>query len=192
MKRLLILFAYCVLSTISLSAQSVAPVQDSPEAVVRQFLGLATGGELQARGGWEQANALFAHSNPMPETKVTVIMGDDYKMQELWTRGNHALIIVTYRDLGRIDSSLRYRAPDPPTSRVERRYQLVRISAPINAGKKTLETGGAEWRIQNPPRLPLIGQKAAIQYVSRMHDSAKSPVVKKNAEATIRRLKTFQ
>jgi hypothetical protein len=192
MQRLLTLFACCALSAISLSAQSATPLQDSPEAAIHRFLRLASGGDLQTPKGWEQANLLFVHPTPMPEAKSTIIMGEDYTVREVWTRGSHAQVVVTYRNLGTIDSSLHYSAPDPRISKVEQRYQLIRAGAPIGAEVKGGETSGAlGWRIQNPHAVFFIGPIAASQYLSLMSESANSPMLKRNADAALQRLKTL-
>lgn len=121
-----------------------------------------------------------------------IVVGDDCSVREMWARGNHAEVAVTYRELGRIDSSLRYSAPDPRIRKVVRRYQLILAAAPIGTGESTVEPPGPRgWRIQNPPSFLLAGPNAAIQYVNRMRDDARSPIRKKNAEATLGQLKSL-
>jgi hypothetical protein len=119
-----------------------------------------------------------------------IVIGDDTSVQEMWVRGNHAEVTVTYRELGRIDSSLRYSPSDPRIPKVVRRYQLIHAAAPTGTGESTAEIPGPRgWRIQNPPAFVLIGINAAIQHVNQMRDSATSPIQKKNADTTLGQLK---
>lgn len=179
MKQFIASLAVVIVSAVSLSAQTATTAQSSPKAIMAQFLVMAAGGDLQTSDGWKKASVLFAHSSQLPNAGPLVIMGEDYAVQELWARGTHAEVVVTYRSLGTIDSSLRYSYQR--IAKAERRYQLVRGGGSSNAG----------WRIQNPSGVLLIGSNAAIDYVTRMRDSANNPTLKKNAEATLQKVKAL-
>jgi hypothetical protein len=81
-----------------------------------------------------------------------IVIGDDTSVQEMWVRGNHAEVTVTYRELERIDSSLRYSPSDPRIPKVVRRYQLIHAAAPTGTGESTAEIPGPRgWRISPTP-----------------------------------------
>lgn len=186
MKHILGLFALVIISAVSLSAQSVMKPSESPKATVDDFLAAVMKGGLQTPNGWEQANGFFAHRRPMPDGKSITVIGADYSTQLAWARGNHAEVVVTCRELGQIDSLLRYQ-PMASKRRITVRYELLLTGASARTGTAQV-TGPRQWRLQNIQRAVWTGLPAAVRYVSEAQANTNNPLIKKNAERTLSQL----
>ena len=155
------------------------------------FLEMAINGTLQTPDGGKKAETFFAHATSMPDGSVIVI-GQDYSIQRTSVLGNHAEVIITYRELGRIDSSLRYSSPNGSSRRIVARYDLILTSKNNSAGQGATEVAAArEWRIENPQRTLWIGLDAAIKRVTEIHDRATDHTVKRNSGITLMELRKF-
>lgn len=192
MKHVLGPFALVIISALSLSAQSATTSQESPKAAIDQFLTMAINGELQTPDGWRKAGVLFAHPNSMPYGKPIIIVGDDYSTRQTWIAGTHAEVIVTYRELGRIDSSLRYSSPDPSSRKIAAAYDLILTNNGTSVLGSATQTAGAHWRIENPQRFVWTGLPAAVRYVTERRDKATDRLIKRNASITLMKLRKFQ
>ncbi|HEV2315550.1 MAG TPA: hypothetical protein VGR94_09615 [Candidatus Acidoferrales bacterium] len=191
-KQVIKIFALVLICAVSLSAQSATTSQESPKAAIDQFLTMAINGELQTPDGWRKAGVLFAHPNSMLYGKPIIIVGDDYSTRQTWIAGTHAEVIVTYRQLGRIDSSLRYSSPDPSSRKIVAAYDLILTNKGTSVLGSTTQTAGAQWRIENPQRTLWIGLKAAVVYVTEIRDKATDALTKRNASITLMKLRKFQ
>lgn len=184
MKRMLGSFALVIISAVSLSAQSAMKPSESPKATVDDFLAAVMQGGLQTANGWEQANGFFAHRNSVPDGKLMTVIGADYSTQLAWVRGNHAEVVVTYRELGQIDSFLRYQLM-ASTRRIIARYELIRMGS--GTASAAQGTSPRQWRLQNIQRAFWTGLPGAVRYVSEAKANANSPLIKKNADITLSR-----
>lgn len=181
------------ISAVSLSAQHSTISQNSPKQVIDQFLKMVISGELQTSHGWKKADALFAHPRPMPDGKPVVVIGEDYSVRETRVAGNHAEVIVTYRELGEIDSSLHYSPPEASSRRLVAQYDLILTSKGTSVTAGTAEaTGARQWRIENLQRVVWMGLAAAVRYVTEIRDKSTDPLIKRNASITLMELRKFQ
>jgi len=153
---------------------------------------MAIDGELQTPDGWRKAGVLFAHPNSMPYGKPIIIVGDDYSTRQTWVAGTHAEVIVTYRELGRIDSSLRYSSPDSSSGKIVAAYDLILTNKGTSVLGSTTQTARAQWRIENPQRFAWTGLASAVRYVTERRGNATDPVIKRNASITLMKLRKFQ
>ena len=193
MKNRIIIGTIFLLSAIPLSAQSSKAPQDSPSAALDQFLTMGINGDLLAPEGWNKAGLLFVHPRPLPDGKLITVVGGDYVIHEILVRGNQAEMSVTYRDLGRMDSSLRYSLPDARSPKIVVRYHLMLIGTSAPSGANARETAGPrEWRIESRRNPLWTGLSAAIQYVTDRSDKTTNPLVKRNAATTLMQLKKLQ
>lgn len=186
MKSALIVVAALCSSTIALGQSTVA--QPSSKEVMQQFLQYVTSGSLLTRDGWNKAGQLFVHPSRSSRDQQATVVADDSSTQEIWARGNQAEFYVTYQDLGKIDSLLGYRPPDPRYPKIIVRYHLVLTDKNGGAQSK----GNRKWKIENPQGAPWVGLQAAIQYVKDSSLKATDPSARRNANATLIELKRFQ
>lgn len=186
MKRILGPFALVIISAVSLSAQSATKSSDSPKATVDNFLTAVMKGDLLTVDAWQQANASFAHPSSMLHGESIFIIGADYSTQLAWVRGNHAEVVVTYRELGQIDPSLRYQ-PMASGRQITARYELIRMGVSDTIGTARL-TGPRQWRIQSVQRGVWTGLPGAVRYVSEARANTNNSLITKNAERTLGQL----
>jgi len=191
-KQFLLLPAFFLVSAISLSAQPRSLSQESPRAVVEALVKMEINGSLFTVQGRQQAIPLFAHARPSLSEGSATVVGDVYSVRELWTRGNHAEVLVTYKDFGAIDSSLRYSARGVLFQKLVVRYDLILKGEGTGGKGSGQETSTPQWRIEMPGRNICVGLNAAIAHVRVARDKTSDPVVKKNAEMTLVQLKRFQ
>jgi hypothetical protein len=146
-------------------------------------------GGLLTSEDWNKAGPFFAHSTIPARDKSVAVIGDDYSVREIWVKGSHAEVLASYRDLGRIDSNLRYIPPDRRFPKRAVRYHLIltgkqwESAAAGQAGPAFV--GRSEWRIENPPNSRLAGLHAAIQYITAMRDKTGDASMKKNGESAL-------
>lgn len=181
-----LLFLVVLLSPAGIATGHSPTPADHPKAMIEQLLQIAIDGNMLTPEGWNKTGVLFMHPSPQPHDKPITVIGNDYSVREIWTRGNQAELSVTYRDLGRIDSSLRYSPPDARFPRIVVRYRLILKGEPAPAGRGTGKMGGPrEWRIANAQSSLWTGLNAAIRYVTEMSQKASDPVIKKNGAQTL-------
>jgi hypothetical protein len=183
------MWAFCLLSSVSLPAQSSITRHGSPKAAIDEFLRRGIDGGLLTSEDWNKAEHLFVHPSIPPTDKSVVLIGEDYSVHEIWVRGNQAEVFASYRDLGRIDSALHFSPPDPRFQMVTVRYHLILVtkssqSTAVGPGTQTF-VPEPEWRIENPPKFRLVGVHAAIGYVTDMRGKAGEPTIKKNSGSTL-------
>lgn len=191
MKHTLALLTLVIVGAIVLSAQSSTKSTDSPGSIVENFLVAVMNGDLQTPGGWRQAGGFFAHPSSMPQGQPVIVIGTDSSTQEQWVRGNHAEVVITYRELGRIDSSLRFHQPLASPRQISVKYELIRAGASGATGTAN-GSGPRQWRIQNGQRFVWTGTVAAAQYVSEARANTTNPVTRKNADRTLSELRKLE
>lgn len=191
MKHSLVSFALVTIGAISLSAQTARTSGDSPRTVVDNFMRTAINGQLRGPEGWNQASAFFDHPGSMRQGQGKILIVKDYSTQQASIKGNHAEVVVTYRELGQIDPSLRFHQPLASARQISATYLLVYARTSVTASTAK-ESGTRQWRIQNPPRLVWTGLPAAIRYVTEARANTNDALTKKNADRTLRELSKLQ
>lgn len=180
--------AFAILGAISIMIPSGIRAQELPRTVVESFVKMELNGQLLTADGRSQAMALFSYSRPFVSQENVTVIGEDYSIREIWVRGNHAEVLVTYKVLGNIDSSSRYSAPNTPSMTGVARYDLILKKAErADAGD-----GGRQWQIQSPQRSIRIGLNAAIANVKATRDKVTASEIKRNAGITLMQLRKFQ
>ncbi|HEX5423454.1 MAG TPA: hypothetical protein VFW94_07890 [Candidatus Acidoferrales bacterium] len=151
----------------------------------------AINGQLQGPEGWNQASAFFAHPSSMPQGQGKILIVKGYSTQQASIRGNHAEVVITYRELGQIDPSLRFHQPLTSARQITATYLLVYARTSANAARAN-GSGTRQWRIQNPPKLVWTGLPAAIRYVTEARANTNNAATKKNADGTLSQLQKLQ
>lgn len=181
------------------SAQTSA-CQDPPKEIVETLWRMAARGELLTAKGWTEASTFFTNPGPPPGNKAVRIVSDYYSVNPSSTDGAKATVDVGFLHAGLIDASLRYTAPAPRPPMVKHdvlAYRLVSGPAYLMMygpdGKTLLEKkevpGSIVWQIDGPPPAPWLTVNAAIRYVLETRDKTKDPIIKRNANQTLAKLR---
>ena len=187
-----------LLAVIAAAASSTlaVPAPPSPMQMVEQFVKMDVEGLRLTPQGWHKADALFSRPGNPSQPKVLIVIGRHYAVSRA-ARGNMEEFYVGYEEVGRIDASLHF---EPTIAAVETRsfekYTVVLMSArPLETGGETKIEAGArhEWRIDGgqPAEMHLTAV-TAMRYVSRMRAETANPILKKNAEQTIAKLRQYK
>jgi hypothetical protein len=208
-------FLNCVLlfalATAPVCAQTNTPKQAQvpPTEIVDELWTMATTGELLTAEGMKQATDWYFQAGAPPKDSSFSIVSNFWgRAWVVKANGNSADVMVGYLPAGSIDSSLRYTPPPPsigmkafmlyhltfaPTHHTEQTWGWSRIVKQKNGysapdwkvtGTKTVEDPPA-WHIEGAQR-PFATVNTAIRYVLEMRDITKDPVIKQNADKTLR------
>jgi hypothetical protein len=206
MKRQFILILAAIFARgLTASGQtSPGPPTPPPRDVVERLWAMATRGELLTSEGWERASALFTVPQPRPFNKPLFVVSNYYGINVASVKDNRAEVQMEYTDCGRIDSALRYSAPqNAQTYKTSFGYHLVLVPTYLmmygSDGKTLVEkkpTGGTTWQIhgpqtEGPPPMPWTTVNTAIRYVLETRDKTTDPTIRKNADRTLAILMTM-
>ncbi len=147
--------------------------------------------------GWLRGDGFFSQPVPPPRKISIGLMSKDYSVEDLDVKGKHASVFWGYEYLGRINSELRYTEPNPRTLKYQGIYHLTLTNVywelqPDGKTLKEVTTTTPEWRIDDPVTLIFLIPETAVQYVLQIRDKTTDPVIKKNADKTISKLKQYR
>lgn len=215
MKRVFVLVFFVGLS-ISAAARCFSdtgkPIEDSvksPQRVVEELWKAATQGVLLTPDGWDKTARGFAdypvpspgstvvrdaHSSPRP----ILVTSNDWGVLSCTITGNSAEVVVEYYDVGRIDPLLRYSPGQDFGPMGKTAMQFTLVFAPAHYPSYTSEgnvlkvdkimTGPAAWQIEKTPAFRWTTVNSAIRYVLEMRAKTNDPLIKKNADETLKEL----
>jgi hypothetical protein len=178
----------------------MSPGTKSPTEVVEQLWKLATQGDLLTPEGWDEASQkYFTEAARSHNRKTILVMSNDWGVSTLSSGNHRAEVDVGYLYEGSIDSSLRYTAPPKQSSSIEIKYALTyhlvtdpTFSLAYGRDGKTLvngkPTGYFVWRVTDPEGPSWTTVNTAIRYVLEMRNKTTNPVIKKNADRTLKEL----
>jgi hypothetical protein len=202
MRRYLLSFAILLnLASPALAAQArnAGPPAASPREVVERLWAMAMRGELLTEEGWNRVAGLFTVPQARASNAPILVVSNYYGVNSDQRTASTADVQMEYVNCGQIDRQLRY-SPAPKTGALKTSfgYRLISVPTYINMygadGKTVVErkpTGATAWQIEGPPPPPWTTVNTAIRYVLEMRDKATDPVVKKNADATLAKLRTL-
>lgn len=184
-----------------------------PDAIVDQLWNMATTGELLTTDGMHKASYLFTDPGSLEKSGSFDVVSDFWG--QAWvdkdrTTSTTADVILEYLGpAGSVDSKLRYTLPPPSVAmKVDIHYRLT--LAPTHTTQQILERSGSvkqkngyvaptwkvvgtktiegdpAWRIDGPQQKPFATVNTAIRYVLEMRSITKDPVIKQNADKTLR------
>jgi hypothetical protein len=195
MRSLCIIALVSTLVTLSASQSSIT---SPPEKVVEQLWAMATRGGLLTRDGRKSASKLFVRSIDFAEPNLIRVVSNSYGVAPAMINGDTAKLVVWCKEIGKIDSKLRFTpAPNSPSYKTARGYTVVLPTSKLRtyaSDGKTLvgETKGApEWKIDGPPDDQFTTVNTAIRYVLEKRDSATDSTMKDNADNTLTILKRY-
>lgn len=158
---------------------------------------LVSNGAFLTPEGWKTARKLYSESVPFPRDGEIALMSTGGAVGEIWVRGNKAEVETKWTDfLGTIDSGLRYKAPNHDVTMTVYVFHLVYTNKHRDIGKdgETIKEGIGpwEWKIDQPQIIRWATVDRAIEYLRMMCDTARDPLIKRNANKTIATLKRLQ
>jgi hypothetical protein len=170
----------------------------SPKEVVQEYWGMAMRGELLTTEGWNRACGYFTKPTPAPTDKVIAIVSNYYGVNYSSVETASATVDMEFADLGQIDSTLHYSPPAPTRAyKTSLRYRLVLVPRRMvwygPDGKTILREEeipeSKVWQIEGSPGRPWTTVNTAIRYVLEMRDITTNPLIRKNADLTLAKLK---
>jgi hypothetical protein len=179
---------------------SSCPIEGpSPAQVVEQIWLWATQGELLKPDGWQRANGYFSKPAPYQNNKLIWVVSNYWgpAEQQSSLKVGKAQVFLGFWDLGKIDSTLNLLpAPKTDYEKMATLYYLVPVPGYIGMygpdGKTLLfkkPTGKCGWQIEGEPGTPWTTVNTAIRYVLEARDKTRDPVIKKNADQTLNKLR---
>lgn len=196
MKCILAVVLALGVTLVSAEAQAPTSPPKSPKDVVKDYFKFEVSGGRLTTEGWYKAADFFVRPIPPPQNKKIVII---YKDFSVWDRPieikvTTARVAVGIEPEGRIDSTL-HLVPSGLTPKAGILYDLVLTDKHWELGHngQTREvTGPLEWRIIQSDPVIWVTVDTAIRYVTLMRDKTKDSVIKKNADATLAKLKALE
>lgn len=184
-----------------------------PADIVDQLWTMATTGELLTTEGIRKASSLYASPGPLQKSGafdvVSNFWGQAWVDKDRTTSTTAEVILEYLGPAGSVDSKLRY-TPPPPSRAIKfgmiyrltlapthTTQQILKRSGSVKqkngyvaptwkvVGTKTIE-GDPAWRIDGPQQKPFATINTAIRYVLEMRSITKDPVIKQNADKTLR------
>jgi len=172
--------------------QSAEP-QQSPSQVLAQFITLQTEGKGLTPEGQEELDTLLVQPTAWRSDKLHVAR--DFVVSNAFLMGAKGELYVEYIALGDLDSSLRFTSGARAGVKVREGYTLGlsnKYTLPGRGGKPSQEfVGPNRWKIAELPSEQWITLDAAIAYVAETRDKSNDPVIKKNAEQTLAKLRNL-
>jgi len=160
----------------------------SPQQVVEQFLAREMAGERFGPEGWRHVSASLIHATPPPAYPDVIIMNKDYSVWPPFFRDGRAEVMVGMYHAGDIDSSLRYKPPDPSEykSGVIFLLDFIQSESPRAAALKRagITPNPPEWKIEDT-RFLTLDVPATIRYLQEKSAQTNDPVLKKNGSQAL-------
>jgi hypothetical protein len=197
LSRALVFAAAIIFAAFTLSAQSRHQATDSPKDVVTELWQRATEGLLLNPEGWNKSSGLFVHPTEPPKNRSFQVVSNEWRVGPVIDRGDMTEVDVEYGATGEIDSSLRYTPPPKiPYMKTRFAYYLVWLPSylPVYGGadgrtvvgKQPTGTGIGIWQINDPRMPPWTTVNTAIRYVLEKREKTADPVIRKNADETLK------
>lgn len=192
MKRMLFV-AMVYLVTVSAFGQCAPPVK-CPREMVRYFLEWDVSGALLHPDGWLKAASFFRRYNDVQPGRLSfAVIGDDYSVDDASIQDGRADIYFGFRELGQIDSMLRWHPADPRVTKYAAVFHMILSDERSETGADGKITAHRikppQWLIDSGPPGLWVSTKTAIDYVSSERQKVTDPSVHNNADATLATLK---
>lgn len=191
MNRCYIISLLLTVGVIRALAQTTPVVQESPKQVLERFLAFETAGGTLTADGWRRADQFFSRSAEPAADKDVYVIYPEYGVPEPRMKENKADVVVQVLPQGRIDSELRFVPSQNYKEGLLFHLVLVSTYPVVNSkGEESKEvTGPPEWRIEGTGIAMLLNIAAAIHYVTLTREKTTNPVIRKNADETLAKLR---
>ena len=177
------------------SAQTPKSNGRPTELVVTKYERLVEQGAFLSARGWERASKIYDSAKPYDPDGTIFLMSTGGALGENWNDGAQAEVETKWTDyLGSVDRDLKYKAPQGPHVTMTGYQFKLRFTDTYRLldpnGKLLRETvGQREWKVAGPLSTRWATIDKALAYVVNARNSTDNPVMKKNAERTIRILR---
>jgi len=171
----------------ALPPQFVQSIEQSPVAILSQFISLEADGAGLTANGLGQLGVYFVHPAQRSGTRVHVVT--DYAVKNANVVGSTANLYVEYASVGDLDPSLHFVSAAPGGNNIREDYKLVLNDKYVLPTRGTVPAkvliGPSRWQIEDAHPEQWITVNAAIRYVTEIHQTAKDPIIKENADKTL-------
>ena len=178
------------------SAQAPKTQPKPTELVVKRYERLILRGELLNPEGWRLTSRLFTKSQPYPEnSEIQVEWTGTHALGEEWNDGTRAQVNTKWNDYyGTIDSKLRFKASEFAPLPTMESFRLIYVPRHYAAkGRQNFSnTPQGEWKIEGLLSARTASIPVSIKYLEKKHDATGDPILRKNAERSIRVLRKLQ
>lgn len=181
----------------TLTAQSAGTGAKLQKDVVEKFMKMETdGGRIQPEG-WQEARSFFVRSSPFTSRGRIFVIGKSYFVWDPMTiPPGTTTVSVEVDPVGQIDSKLRFIPPARSYYKNSRYFKLVFTDKRWEMGHegeaaREVTEPSPKWLIDEPNDSLMLMVSSAIRYVSEQRDATSDPIVKKNADVTIAKLKSM-
>jgi hypothetical protein len=158
----------------------------SPDAVIRKYWNFISSGDLLNSNGWSKANPLFVHTPKEPNAPDIFVVSDDYSIWKPKIRGTVAEVMVGYREIGFLDSQMRFHATNSSLkSGVLYRLELVNVGHDPRV--KSLE-----WQITNPRGGRSATVTATLRYLEEEMRKTTDPLKQGKLKEALRLVREAQ
>jgi len=166
----------------------------NPKEIVDELWRLAAQGQLLTPQGWERAAKLFTEPTRFSAPQSIVVVANEWGPANAFNMKDRAAEAdVGFTSLGTIDPALHF---TPARTRAQKEvvhYELVAVpeyTMMYGPDGKTLisrrPTGTSTWQIKGSQGHAFTTANTAIRYVMNQREKTHDPVVKKNADQTLR------
>ena len=170
----------------------------SPEETVRRYCALEFDGQTLTPEGRSKRAALLASAPLAPDPSGDrLVIVRDYVVKRDRVEAHAASIVADYAMFGTLDASLRFtrvegRRPQAPT-RQRRDFTLVSGGVRDRRSpddRARAASGRMPWKIEShrDPFGHYVGLDAGIRYVTAARETSSDPVIRGNADRTLRTL----
>jgi hypothetical protein len=196
MNRIVLGAIFLGLGVSSLAAEFEKNDASAPKTIVEQFLKMETEGGRENVEGWETARKYFVHSSPFVPKKTVLLIDKDYTVWKPVTiAAGSTSVTVDIEPIGRIGADLRFSTPTRRYYKSFMDFKLIlvkkRWERDANGVDREINEPSPRWLVDKPNDTLTLNLAAAIRYVSQQRDATDNPVIKRNADQTLAKLKSL-
>jgi len=172
------------------SVAQVLQYKKDSERFVRRYERLVAKGALLTPEGWAGISAMFERSAPFPANSDIEIITGPGIIGETSRDGDRARVETKWGDYcGTVDSHLRYQAPATDGCIMTgESFNLVFVRRNKSGEQSQVTSESGEWKIE-APKVRVAGVSASIRYLEARREKSNDPIIRKNADRTIKALR---
>jgi hypothetical protein len=165
--------------------------RENPREIIERLCKMDEAGIRLTPRGWHEADTMFLHPQRFSRNVSLVVKDGDCGTISAEVSGNDATVGVEYLVLGQIAPSMRFSWTGHVTEPIKLRnsYTLVHTDTYwVMTGEHGIRQvrGATQWKIEKFQRRQVVSVETAIRYVREVRERASDPMVKKNADETLR------
>jgi len=195
MLKLFVLTTGLISAFLTVYAQRPVVPQKASKEVVAQFCKVEMQGGRLNPAGWQEARRFIVRSSDFVPNATMFVIEESYSVWDpMMLPDGTTDVTVEIHPVGKIDSKLRFTPPAHSYYKTARHFKIVFTDKQWVVGKDGVESkefteSSPRWLIEKPTDFSMVTVSTAIRYVSQQHDATPDPVIKRNAEETLAKLK---